>query len=356
LPVVAHDLALAPLAIGALTALPVLALGAASAFADRLGRRVGWGNAILATALLIALGIVVRSTGNAAWAFVGALLLGAGTGLGGVFVPALLKTHARRLGAAMGAYTFMLVASSTISVAATPALLGAFASDWRPALGAWAIPALAAAVAWLPLRRIDVPARAAGAIRIALWRHPLAWAIAVNMGLQATLFYSLASWLATLLIDRGIAVASAALDLSLFYLPQIATALFAPVLLARTRRQGGVAAAAVGIAGVAIVAALYGPIAWIPFWCAFAGSALGAVFAFALTLLVLRSRAPDTAATLSGMAQTVGYVLAASGPLVLGLLRATPDPRLASTLWITLLVLGAMVSGGIAGRQAFVDP
>ena len=355
LPSIERGLALSPFAIGALTALPVLALGVGSAFADRIGRRLGWGNAILLTAVLIAAGIAVRSSGSAALAYVGALLLGTGTGFGGVFVPALFKARAPRLGVAMGVYSFMLVASSTISVGFTPAIARAFAGDWRPTLGVWAIPALIAACAWFPLRGVDVPARTVTTHAVA-WRSPLAWAVALNMGLQATLFYSLASWLATLLIDRGIAVDAAALDLSFFYLPQIASALFAPVLLARTRHQGVAAACAMAIAGISIVSALYGPVAWIPSWCAAIGTALGFVFAFALTFLVLRSRTAQTAATLSGMAQTVGYVMAASGPLVLGILRAAPDPRLASTLWMSALVLGAIVSGAVAGRQAFVDP
>lgn len=355
LPSIQHGLALSPLGIGALTALPVLALGIGSAFADRIGRRLGWGNAILLTAVLIAAGIAVRSSSDAGLAYLGALLLGTGTGFGGVFVPALLKARASRLGVAMGVYSFMLVASSTISVGSTPAIARAFAGDWRPTLGVWAIPALIAACAWLPLRRVDVPARVVTTHNVA-WRSPLAWAVALNMGLQATLFYSLASWLATLLIDRGVAADTAALDLSFFYLPQIASALVAPVVLARTRHQGLVAAAAMAVAGITIVAALYGPVAWIPFWCAIVGSALGFVFAFALTFLVLRSRTAQTAATLSGMAQTVGYIMAASGPLVLGLLRAAPDPRLASTLWMSALVLGAIVSGAISGRRAFVDP
>ncbi len=356
LPAVGLGHPMSPLAMGVLTALPVLALGIGSAFADRIGRPLGWGNAILLTAVLIAVGIAVRSSGDAGLAYLGALLLGTGTGFGGVFVPALFKARAPRIGVAMGAYSLTLVASSTIAVGSTPAIARAFGGDWRPALAVWAIPALVAAVAWLPLRSVNVPPNPLGRPSVIVWRSPLAWAVALNMGLQATLFYSLASWLATLIIDRGVALDAAALDLSSFFLPQIATALFAPVLLARTRHQGLVAASAIAVAGVSIVGTLYGPVTWIPLCCVVTGLGLGFVFSFALTFLVLRSRSPQTAATLSGMAQTVGYIMAASGPLVLGILRTAPDPRLASSLWMSALVLGAIVSGAVAGRQAFVDP
>jgi len=353
---VQRSLELSPFAVGALTSLPILALGSASAFAERLGRRTGWGHGILLASLLIAVGIALRSSGTAGAAFVGALLLGLGMGLGGVFVPALLKARAPlRLGVAMGIYTLTLVGSAMISVATTPLLYRAFGADWRAALGVWAVPALVAAIVWLPLRRLDIPPVATGVVHVALWRNRLAWAIAANMAMQSTLFYSLASWLGTLLIGRGVSVETAGLELSLFYLTQLVAALGAPILLARSRRQGLLAGSVAAVPGVAIIATLYGPLAWIPASCALLGLALGAVFAFALSFMVLRSREPHTAAALSGMAQTVGYLAASTGPLVLGIVRAAPDPRLASALWMSALVLAAMVAGSIAGRPAFVD-
>jgi CP family cyanate transporter-like MFS transporter len=353
---VQRSLALSPFAVGALTALPILALGAASAAAEQLGRRIGWGHGILVAALLIAGGTALRSTGTVAAAFVGALLLGLGMGLGAVFVPALLKARAPlRLGLAMGIYTLTLVGSALISVGVTPLLYRAFASDWHAALGIWAIPAAIAALAWVPLRRLDIPAVGAGVVRVAVWRSPLAWAIAGNMAMQSTLFYSLAAWLATLLIGRGVSAADAALDLSLFYLTQLLGAFGAPILLARSRRQGSLAASVAIVPGIAILAALYGPLAWIPASCLLLGLTLGALFAFALSFMVLRSREPHTAAALSGMAQTVGYLVATTGPLVLGFAHALPDPRPASALWMCALVLVAIVTAAIAGRPAFVD-
>jgi MFS transporter, CP family, cyanate transporter len=70
---------------------------------------------------------------------------------------------------------------------------------------------------------------------------------------------------------------------------------------------------------------------------------------------VLRTRHAESAARLSGMAQTVGYLLAALGPLMLGFLHETQNPRLASTLWLVALALATAASGTIAGRDAFVE-
>jgi CP family cyanate transporter-like MFS transporter len=349
------SLALSSTAVGVLTALPVLAFGAGTAFAERVGRRLGWGNGIVVAAALIAGGIALRSAGSAAAAYAGAALLGLGVGLGSVYVPALMKAYAgHRLGTAMGVYTLMLVGGSMLSVAAAPALFHAFGDDWRPALGVWALPAAFAALAWLPLRGIASPAPA-GHARARLWNNPLAWAVSINMAMQSTLFYSLASWMGALLAGRGLSLDAVGLTLSVFFLAQFPSSLFAPMLFARSRRQGLASVGLAVLAAVSLVLMLYGPTPTIALSCAILGFSLGGFFALALSYLVWRSHTPDTAAALSGMAQTVGYLTASAGPLLLGVLRGAPDPRLASTLWMLFLLAGAMAAGALAGRPAFVD-
>lgn len=356
LPEVQRSLALSGFAAGLLTSLPVFALGGSSLFADRFGRRIGWGRGILAASLAISIGIVLRSSGSVWAAFAGALVLGLGVGLGGVFTPALLKARGgARLGTWMGVYTFLLVFGSMASVFATPVLFRTFGGDWRMALGFWAIPALLAALMWLPLRTLDIPPPKTGAIRVKLWRNPTAWAVSANMATQSTLFYALATWFPTLLIARGMSVEAAGVALSCFFVLQLPTSLFAPLLVARMRRQGLASASLTALSGAGIVAALYGPLAWAPAYSLLIGGCLGSVFAIALSFLVLRTRTPHTAAGLSGMAQTVGYLIAAIGPLVLGALQATPDPRLASMMWLGVLVLCGVVAGLAAGRPRYVE-
>jgi cyanate permease len=55
------------------------------------------------------------------------------------------------------------------------------------------------------------------------------------------------------------------------------------------------------------------------------------------------------------MAQFVGYCIASVGPLVLGIVSKWPDSRLASTIWLGVLVAITMIAGSVAGRPRFVD-
>jgi CP family cyanate transporter-like MFS transporter len=90
-------------------------------------------------------------------------------------------------------------------------------------------------------------------------------------------------------------------------------------------------------------------------WVAAFGLAQGGGFALALTLIVLRSPTPLVAARLGGVAQCLGYLLAAVGPLVLGALYDGTG----GWTWPLLLLLAAVApmtwAGWGAARDAVLD-
>jgi CP family cyanate transporter-like MFS transporter len=354
LPAVQHALALSPFGSGLLTALPILALGLASALAVPVGRRLGWSGGLVFAALLIGAGTLLRSAGSEWALYAGAAVLGTGIGLGNVYVPTLVKARlAGRIGLAMGVYTMMLTTGALVSVSLTPVLFAHF-SDWRPTLAVWAIPAFVAALIATPLLLDNMrpQERIPG---MGLWRKPLAWAVSAFMGLQSALFYALALWMGALIGARGVSLGHVAADLTAFYFTQFLSALATPILLTRARRQDLVVVALVATIGALIVAILFGPVSLTFAFCALLGVVLGAVFSIALTFQVIRARSIDNAARLSSMAQCVGYIIASLGPLVLGLVSRTPDSRLASAAWLIALAVATAIAGSIAGRPRFVD-
>jgi CP family cyanate transporter-like MFS transporter len=84
------------------------------------------------------------------------------------------------------------------------------------------------------------------------------------------------------------------------------------------------------------------------------GLGQGACFSLALTFFALRAPDSEHAAALSGMAQSVGYLLAAVGPFLFGLLR---DETHAWTVPLALLFAVAvclLITGLGAARDANV--
>ena len=141
------------------------------------------------------------------------------------------------------------------------------------------------------------------------------------LGLQSVQFYSVAAWLPTLLADSGVPVREGGLLLGLANVVGAAGALLAPAQAGRMRTQRPLIAGRGGAYVVGLGGLLLAPGTGTLVWVGAFGLAQGSGFALALTLIVLRSPTPLVAARLGGVAQCLGYLLAALGPLVLGALH-----------------------------------
>ena len=102
------------------------------------------------------------------------------------------------------------------------------------------------------------------------------------------------------------------------------------------------------ITAVGVLGVLLGPLSTAVLWVCILGIGTGATFPVTLLLVVVRSPDAATAVRLSAMAQGTGYVIAAIGPLALGLVRSI------SGSWTIplLLVLGVLALEIPAGLGA----
>jgi CP family cyanate transporter-like MFS transporter len=311
---------------GLLTTLPVLCFGAFAPAAPRLARRIGLETAVALSLLLLAAGIALRLLTPVALLFAGSLLTGAAIAFANVLLPAYVKREFARPGPVMGVYSASLNIGAAAGAAITVPLASALGVDWRTALGLWLILALAALALWLPVagtgrahRTSDPLPDDAGSW--SLLRQPLARQVTAYLGLQSVQFYTVAAWLPTLLADSGVPARQGGLLLGLANIVGAAGALLAPAQAGRMRSQRPLILAVavaytLGLGGL-LIAPATGTLVWVGAF----GLAQGGGFALALTLIVLRSPTPLVAARLGGVAQCLGYLLAALGPLVIGALH-----------------------------------
>jgi Cyanate permease len=346
------DEALSATAAGVLTALPVLCFGALAPVAPRLARRIGFERAVLAALGVLVTGCVVRAAPGVAALFAGTVLIGTAIAWGNVLMPALVKRDfADRMGPMTAAYTAAMSISGAAGAAVTAPLADGLGLGWRLALGSWAVWALLAALCWLPqLRRVGRPTEQP--VRVgSLRRSAIAWQVTAFMGLQSLGFYASSAWLPAVFVDRGYVPATAGLLVATMSITGIAGGLIAPVLAARSRAQVGhavviTATTAAGLAGVLVpgleVVA-----------CVVLGVAQGAALGFALSLITLRSPDSAHAAQLSGMAQCLGYMLAATGPLAVGALHDLTGDWTVPLLALLALLVPQAVVGALAGRDRY---
>ncbi|HEU0278063.1 MAG TPA: MFS transporter [Rhodanobacteraceae bacterium] len=342
-----------------LTTLPILCMGAFAPLAPWCARRFGTERTLLGVLVLMAIGTVLRGWHGAAGLFLGSALAGGAIAIANVLLPALVKRDFVRHVAGMTAlYTMSLNAGASVAAAATLPLTHAFGSAWPAGVAAWgALPIVAALIWAAATRRARGPDPGAPAPpRGGVWRSPLAWQVTFFMGLQSAMAYCVSGWLAPILRARGLDGTTAGLVTSVCILMNAVGSLAMPPVLARFRDQRWVNVALSVLTGAPLVALLFAPLSQVWVWAIVQGLGQGGMFATALTVIALR--APDTrsVASLSSMAQTIGYLLAAGGPLVVGLLfSATGD--FAASGWLFVAVMtGAGIAGFGAGRALFIHP
>ncbi|MFA5665340.1 CynX/NimT family MFS transporter [Castellaniella sp.] len=359
LPEIIQGLGLSGAQAGYLTTLPVLCMGLFAPFAPRCAARIGMERSLWLVLLMIFVGTLLRAQLGIEGLFAGTALAGAGIALGNVLLPSLVKRDFSAHAALMtGLYTMSLCGGAALASAATLPLIDYFGQGWRFGLSLWAIPAAIALLAWIPLALRSAHGKSAGSHRLlpvrGLKRDPLAWAVTVFMGLQSALAYCVLGWMAPILRARGLDGTEAGLITSVSILVQVVACLLAPALAARSRDQRLLAVALTALATLPLIGMVSGPIELAWFLAILQGLGQGGLFALALMLIVMRSSDSHVAAYLSSMSQTVGYVLASSGPLFIGFLHDFTGNF--DSVWILLTALGllATAAGWLAGSNRLV--
>jgi len=336
---------------GLLTTIPVLCLGLAAPLAPRLAARYGAERAILLSLLLLAVGTALRSVAAAVGLFAGTILAGASIGMIGVLLPGIVKRDfADRAHLMTGLYTMALCLGASVAAGlAVPAR--DIGGSWQVGLGVWALPALLAALLWWPqLQRVHAGVRRVGAGR-GLWRDPVAWQVTGYMGLQSTHAYIVFSWFPAMMVDRGLSPLAAGWMLSLLMLTQLVSSLGAPWLASRSRDQRLVIVAMLALSMAGFSGALYAPLNALWLWASLMGLGLGGMFSMGLTLIVLRAPNPQLASQLSGMAQGAGYLLASTGPFLVGLSHDLLGNWHGAYLIYMAFGIGALLFALLAGRD-----
>ncbi|MDD1013316.1 CynX/NimT family MFS transporter [Pseudomonas rubra] len=341
---------------GLLTTLPVLCLGLFAPLAPVLARRFGSERVVLGILLVLAAGIAVRSAFGSTGVFVGSIMAGASIGVIGVLLPGIVKRDfPQHAGTLTGVYTMALCLGAAMAAGATVPLSKGLGDSWSLGLGFWLVPALLAALIWLPQARQGHGAHHVAYRVRGLLGDPLAWQVTLYMGLQSSLAYIVFGWLPSILIGRGLSPTQAGLVLSGSVIVQLISSLSAPWLATRGKDQRLAIVVVMLLALAGLFGCLYAPLDGLWGWAIVLGLGQGGTFALALTLIVLRSSDAHVAANLSSMAQGIGYTLASMGPFAVGLVHDLTGGWSAVGWIFAVLGIGAIGFGLKAGRNLHVQ-
>ncbi len=342
---------------GLLTTLPLLAFGLVSPLAAGVARRFGIERSLLLAMILICLGVGLRSLPFVSLLFIGTAIIGCGIALGNVLLPGLIKRDFSQHVAKMtGAYSLTMGGAAALgSAMVVPLALAGL--GWRGALlMLMAFPLLALFI-WLPQtrRQVTAPLTGSGAIHNrGIWRSALAWQVTLFLGINSLVYYVIIGWLPAILQSIGYSEAQAG---SLHGLLQLATAapgLAIPLILHRLKDQRGIAVLVALMCAVSALGLWFLP-AQAVLWTLIFGFGSGATMILGLTFIGLRASSAHQAAALSGMAQAVGYLLAACGPPVMGKIHDANGDWHIPLIAVALISVAMAVFGALAGRDREIN-
>ncbi|GAA1701484.1 MFS transporter [Microbacterium sediminicola] len=350
--------------LGLVAAVPLAAWALVSPFAHDLSRRFGMTRTVTGALLLLTAGTVVRSLpGPVIGLWLGTALIGVALAVANVLMPAVVKREfPARVPAMMATYSALLggagAIASGLAVPTSHLAMDLGASEgWRTALlvtgGALLLPAI---IVWIAATRGLPQARdtseGAGRVSRGVWSDATAWVVAAYMGFQSALFYILSTWLATIAVSTGRTAVVAGLDVMIYQAGSVAGALLLPLAF-RGAAKRWVAAALPLIGMIGAIGLMVAPDAIIV-WILFLGPVSGASLGTSLILMAERARDHHASSALSGMSQSVGYLMAAAGPVLFGTLYATTGGWIAPLVLLTGVLVGQVVVGLAAGRERYV--
>ncbi len=344
-----------------LAATPVICFGVVSAFTAWLNRRYGEEMILLVALILLTAGLLLRGVAPGVMLFPGTALAASAIAVLNVLLSSMAKRRwPERAGLLIGIYLTMLSAGAILSSLLSVPLYRSSGSV-QLALGVWALPAALAVLLWLPQLRYRtvarLPAAADGTAVLAparagvkVYRYALTWQVTAFMGLQSLLYYAALSWLPTIFQDRGDSAVTAGNLLALMGVGNLATSLVVPVLAHRRPGQRGLVVPSLIGTAAGLAGSLWAPLGSAPFWVLVLGVSQGSCLGLAIFFMLARAPDAGVAASLSAFAQSVGYLVASAGPLVVGLLHSATGSWNLPLVLLLVLCAAELATGLLAGR------
>lgn len=355
--IISKELSLSGAQAGLITTIPLLSFALISPLAPKLAKRYGIERTIFASLILLIIGMSIRYIPSIPTLFLGTMLLGCAIAVSNVLLPGLVKKEFYQQGGFVtGLYSVSMSLSGAIASGVSIPLINNFGLSWNQSLSLWALLAGIAFIGWLPqIKKKQVIATTEHTEQeVNLWKSPLAWSVTLFMGIQSLIFYVLVAWLPTMLISQGMPTGKAGGMLSLLQVTLLPVSFIMPMIIEKRDNQCSLAVLSfvlffLGISGLFFTQTLIIAVSVISL-----GIAGGVAFSLSMMFFNLRTSNAHEASELSGMAQSVGYLLAATGPFLFGLLHDTTNNWQISLFLLLIMTVILLFVGLKAGKKEVV--
>ena len=359
IPILKEYFGLSNLQLSILAGIPLLCFSGSSLLMRFIGR-FGSSNKIIKFAIsALFFGLLFRATTGLPGLFIFSFLVGIAIAVMNYEIPAWIKEHASGdTGFMTGIYSTVMGLCGGLAMAIAVPLAQLNSWSWRFSMVPWILLAGVTALYW-HLRIKDeaaieiVPAKPFW--KTGAFKNPIAWAMVAYFGLQSFTYYATATWLPTILTTKGFTLSHAALWVSISGMIGSAVGLAAPHYVDKysdKRKILTINSSFIAI-GFALIALQSGPILFI--WLCITNIGMSINFPVALMLAGTKSKTPESTRNLSTMMQSVGYLLAATGPAYVGsVFDWSGSWNIAIFAVVFICVLQVLVSR-VVGKESIIN-
>lgn len=355
------DLGLSSTVAGLLTTTPLLVFAIISLLSPRIATRFGLESSLFYALWLMLIGVVIRSLPSIEALFLGNNIVAIGISMANVLLPSLIKRDfPYRVAFITGLYALTMgFMAAFVSAFAVP-IANLQGSNWRYSLLMIGVMVFVALVVWWPqwlqarAKTRETTEKTSTMQRVSLWRKSLAWQVSLFFGLNSLLYYIVISWLPAILEEAGFSAVYAGRAHGMTQLATAFSGLIIIPLVARFKDQRPVVLIMIIPVFIGLLGLLFYP-GQAMVWSAFLGLGCGGVFVLGLSFIGMRVSTSKMAASLSGMAQFVGYTLAATGPSITGGLHDSSGSWNSTLLLCMLIATVILLLGMFAGRDVRIE-
>lgn len=356
--IIKQSLHISSVLAGFITTIPLLSFAVFSPIAPVIARKITVEKTLLLSTVLLAIGIGIRSSGSVILMFLGTLLIGIGIAFGNVLMPSLIKLKFPfQVGLLTAIYTVAMNTAASVA-AGVSYPLSTFSFGWQGALGLWLVLAIAAIIIWLPQTKssnlLKDPPIKSSMKKKPMWRFSLAWIIMLAMGFQSMIFYTTAAWFPEMFRFQGLSASEAGIMFSIMQISQIPMTFITPIIASKLKNQIPIVVFFSSLYVIGFAGLLFGITSLSILWMILLGFAGGASFSLCMMFFSLRSRDSFEAADLSGFAQSLGYLIAAIGPVLYGFLYEKFSNFHAANIIYIVAVIVCSLASLIAARERYV--
>lgn len=349
---------------GILTTIPLIIFAIVSPFVSKVTARLTMSRTILYSTMLLIVALYLRIAGDFTLFLIGTVILGIAIAFGNVMLPSYVKWYfPMQIGLATGIYSGTMNFTAGLGGGLSFPLSEITPLGFRVSLSFWILFAIIAIILWIPKARKGVQLEKATAIadqqdrpkKVTITKSKLAWMVALTMGFQSMVFYTVVAWVPSILVDRGLDPSTAGYLLMLNQFSQVPMTFTFPIIASKLKDQRILVVIITVLFLVGFSLFFTQSLVLLIIGIIIAGLAMGACFSLCMTFFSIRARTSDGSISLSGFGQSVGYLIAAVGPFLIGFLHDATESWDSGI--IALIVMSALffIFGYPAAKNRVVE-